>query len=176
MDHHIAFPTTHHAQVVDIIKRTFGNLHVVGIEIGTLGADLTKTILRECPYVRLYTVDPWTHDDKNLFEAGHPQAEHDQMKAHAYNALKEYGDRITIMPITSDEAFLEIFEKVDFVWIDGDHMIDAVERDIENAKKAIKKGGILGGHDYATVKAAIDKCFQGQEVHQGADLTWWVYV
>lgn len=169
-------PATHHSQVVTLLKEYFGDLEIVGIELGTNSGDLTKTLLRELPHLRLYTVDPWTHDPDNLFESGHPQEELDYIKAHAYNALQEFNGRVSIMAMKSDQAFDEIYEPVNFVWIDGDHMLESVKKDIENGLKKIKPGGILGGHDYATVKEAIDKFFHDEKVNKGADLTWWVYL
>lgn len=166
--------TTHHAQVTHLLKEHFGDREIVGIELGTNAADLTKTILRELPNLRLYTVDPWCYQEGNLFEGGHPQEEHDDIKSRAYAVLEEFSSRVSIMPKTSDEAFAQIDEKVDFVHIDGDHMIDAVRRDISNGLKIIKKGGIISGHDYPTVKEAIDDNFKDEEVNKGADMTWWV--
>ena len=167
----------HHTQVVDLLQKHFGDHPISGIEIGTQGAGLTKAILLFCPNVfKLYTVDPWNHREGNLFEASHPQEEHDTVKGWAYTALEEYGERVEIMPITSDEAFTKITEPVDFVWIDGDHMIPAVEKDILNGLKIVRHGGILGGHDHNTVLEAINKTLAGREIHEGVDQTWWIYV
>ena len=37
---------------------------------------------------------------------------------------------------------------VDFIYIDGDHSAESVEKDIKNYMPKLKKGGILAGHDY----------------------------
>ena len=166
----------HHTQVVDLLQKHFGDQEILGIEIGTRGADLTKYLLWQLPKLRLYTVDPWNYREGNLFEAGHPQSEHDEVKAHAYNALKEFGARVAIMPVTSDEAFKSIHKPVDFVWLDGDHTVSAVEKDITNGLKIVRAGGILGGHDHNTVLEAIKKTLDGKEIHQGEDQTWWVFL
>lgn len=166
----------HHTQVTDLLQKHFGDSEIVGIEIGTRGADLTKFLLWNLPKLKLYTVDPWSYEEGNLFEAGHPQEEHETMKAHALNALEEFHGRVIILPITSDAAFKEIEEKVNFVWIDGDHTISTVERDIENGLLAVKKGGILGGHDHNTVLEAINKTLTGKEIRQGEDQTWWCFL
>lgn len=167
----------HHTQVIDLLQKHFGDREITGIEIGTQGGGLTKSILLYCPNVtKLYTVDPWNHREGNLFEAGHPQEEHDTVKEWAITALAGYGARVEIMAITSDEAFKKITEKVDFVWIDGDHMIPAVEKDILNGLIFVKKGGILGGHDHNTVMEAIDNTLAGRLINQGEDQTWWVFV
>ncbi len=175
--------TTHHAQVTHVLKQHFGNAPITGVELGTNAADLTKTILRELPNLRLYTVDPWSYQEGNLFEGGHPQEEHDLIRDRAYTVLAEYGDRVTIMPITSDEAFEQFKDfdlgfglKADFVWIDGDHTLTAVEKDILNALKFVKRGGIIGGHDYNITKEAVERALPGKEIFTGADLTWWVFV
>ena len=167
----------HHTQVVDLLQKHFGDRKITGIEIGTQGAGLTKAILLYCPNVsKLYTVDPWNHREGNLFEAGHPQEEHDTVKGWAYTALAEYGERVEIMPITSDEAFTKIPGPVDFVWIDGDHTVEAVERDILNGLRMVGPDGILGGHDHNTVLEAIKKTLPYRAVFEGEDQTWWVFL
>ena len=170
----------HHTQVTDLLQKHFGDKEIVGIEIGTRGADLTKFLLWNLPKLKLYTVDPWSYEEGNLFEAGHPQEEHIEMRAHAFNALYEFGDRVEILPMKSDEAFDKLMDydfgrmKVNFVWLDGDHTVATVERDILNGLKIVKPGGILGGHDHNTVLEAINKTLAGREIHQGEDQTWWV--
>jgi hypothetical protein len=167
----------HHTQVVDLLQKHFGDHPISGIEIGTQGAGLTKAILLFCPSVfKLYTVDPWNHREGNLFEASHPQEEHDTVKGWAYTALAEYGERVEIMPITSDEAFTKITEPVDFTHIDGDHEIPQVIKDIKNSLLCIKPGGILSGHDYNTVLEAIKKTLTDREIFQGVDQTWWCFL
>lgn len=170
--------TTHHGQVCRVLADHFGKEKaIVGIEIGTLRADLTKTILWQFPNCRLYTVDPWKYEEGNLFEAGHPEEEIAESKAHALNALNEFDERVIVMPMKSDEAFPLVKELVDFVWIDGDHTLESVRKDIKNGLACVKLGGILGGHDYATVVDAINEVLGGHyEVHQGGDLTWWVFL
>jgi hypothetical protein len=167
----------HHTQVIDLLEKHFHGHPITGIEIGTQGAGLTKAILLFCPNVtKLYTVDPWNHREGNLFEAGHPQEEHNTVKEWAYTALAEFGDRVSIMPMTSDQAFEEIDYSVDFVWIDGDHTIEAVKRDILHGLQFVKTEGILGGHDHNTVLEAIQNTLAGREIHQGEDQTWWCFL
>ena len=167
----------HHGQVLDLLKDHFGDQEISGMEIGTHFGCLTKAILVECQNVKmLHTVDPWTHQEGNLFEAARPQEEMSAMRAHAYNALAEFGSRVDIIPMTSDEAFKGIEGELDFVWIDGDHTITTVVKDIENALLTVRPGGIVGGHDHNTVKEAIDKVLPGIPIFEGHDQTWWCYV
>jgi predicted O-methyltransferase YrrM len=170
-------PANHHGQVLTLLKDHFGDKKISGIEIGTRYGCLTKAILGECQNVKkLYTVDPWLHQEGNCFEAAQPQEEQEVIKAHSYKALESFGDRVKIMPCLSDQAFKEIDEQVDFCWIDGDHTVTTAKRDIMNGLNIVRPGGILGGHDYATIKQAIDETLAGVDVFQGHDLTWWLYV
>jgi len=61
---------------------------------------------------------------------------------------------------------------VDMVFIDGDHVYDAVKRDIMNYKPLIRPGSILCGHDYDRgVKKAVDELLPDAK---SADGTIWV--
>jgi len=169
----------HHQQVLQVLKERFGDKEIVGIEIGTACGDLTKTLLREFPNLKkLYTIDPWTHRDGAEFEASLPQDHHNIAKEHAYNALKEFGDRVVILPMGSDEAVRLMSEYVDFVWIDGDHTGEQVKRDIDNYDPLIRDGGIIGGHDFGQVPHLTEqiKAKYGEEIKSGGDFTWWVYL
>ena len=52
---------------------------------------------------------------------------------------------------------------LDFIYIDGDHSYNGVKIDIELAKKKVKKGGFICGHDYTSqfpgvIKAVDEFC------------------
>jgi len=90
-------------------------------------------------------------------------------------------------------------ESLDFVYIDANHTYDAIKQDIDVWTPKVKKGGIIGGHDYEykpldsdirTVKKAVDEYFGKESVKVGivvkrVDLEnfvmeiscdWWVYL
>jgi predicted O-methyltransferase YrrM len=49
-------------------------------------------------------------------------------------------------------------ESLDFVFIDANHEYESIKEDIKAWLPKVKKGGILGGHDYADgVKKAVDE-------------------
>ena len=169
----------HHEQVVDLLEKHFKGADIVGLEIGCWRADLTKTILLRCPNARLFTVDPWKFREGNGFEGGHPQEWQDLSKAHAFGCLDVYRDRVKVLEMESDLAFEGLLGsgmKFDFSWIDGDHTTAVVSRDIANSKKIVKKGGIVGGHDFATITPALLENFPNEEIHEGVDQTWWVFI
>lgn len=54
----------------------------------------------------------------------------------------------------------------DMIFIDGDHRLEAVKRDIEKWEPFISKGGLISGHDYhseyPSVMQAVDEAFEGR--------------
>jgi hypothetical protein len=169
--------TDHYTQVVELFKDHFKDRPISGVEIGTGPAILTITLLSNFKNLgKLYTIDPWEHRDGSEYEAWFPQATLDESMRTAYERLAPFSDRVIIMPIRSDDAAPKLREeRFDFVWIDGDHTLIQVERDILNYRPLVKLGGILGGHDYHIVSNLVKEIF-GNRVHTGVDLTWWVFV
>lgn len=65
---------------------------------------------------------------------------------------------------------------VDMVFIDGDHRLETVERDIKHALDSVKPGGIVSGHDYGHpdwpgVKELVDIMLDGVQVKE---TIWWI--
>ena len=61
-------------------------------------------------------------------------------------------DNIKLIKKTSDDAINDLKnESFDFIYIDGIHTYEQVNKDIDNYKTLIKKGGFIGGHDYHPV-------------------------
>ena len=67
-------------------------------------------------------------------------------------------------------------ESIDFLFIDGDHTYKGMLKDLQLWHPKVKKGGIIGGHDYTEttcgVKMAVDQyfLFSGIEINR----TSWV--
>jgi SAM-dependent methyltransferase len=79
------------------------------------------------PYKKNLRVNTW--NDSNV----------EQFKANIQGKLFE---------MTSDEFFaMPSREKFDLIFIDGLHLEDQVDRDIENSLKRLKKGGVIIVHD-----------------------------
>jgi len=168
----------HAEQVITLFKDHFGDWPITGIEIGTGEATITTAILSLPNVELLYTIDPYTHRPGEPFEAGgYSQEQHDHSMFVAMSKLKPYRGRFVLCPTTSDKALgwiKEQVKQVDFVWIDGHHARDQVQRDIEGYAPLVRQGGIVGGHDYSIddVVAAVDAIYP--EVRTGDDLTWWI--
>jgi predicted O-methyltransferase YrrM len=69
-----------------------------------------------------------------------------------YNLEKcTYRNKITFYEITSDEYFEKFINndtKFNFIYIDGNHDIDFIYRDMENSFKFLEKRGIMWMDDY----------------------------
>jgi predicted O-methyltransferase YrrM len=96
--------------------------------------------------------------------------------------LEMFNDRtkehknISLVQKTSDDAVKDFKdESYDFVYIDGIHQYTNVLSDIKNYLPKIKKGGVIGGHDYTShwkgVKMAVDEVF-GQPDKTFKDGSW----
>ncbi len=145
------------SQIVSLIK-------IKGIEIGVLEGDTTKYLLANNPHLVMYVIDPFPKRKELITN------------------IDEFQDRVKIIELKSDEA-VRLFDKreFDFVWIDGDHSYEQVKRDIENYLPLVKKGGIIGGHDYDSpafpgVKKAVDEYFDNSKIEKVIDYVWWVNV
>lgn len=67
--------------------------------------------------------------------------------------LDAYGvsDKVTMIPANSRVAMpslVETGEKYDFIFIDGDHLLDGASADIADALKLIEPGGTIAVHDF----------------------------
>jgi len=140
----------------------FGDL--IGVEIGVFEGVNSLSILQELPMKRLFLIDPYIDT------------------AHCIFIMKERVSRFpqaVLIRKMSKDAVGDIREKVDFVYIDGDHSYDTVKSDIRLYFDITKQNGIIGGHDYVGVnegvKRAVDEFVSDRqlELHTGGP-DWWV--
>ena len=164
----------HHEQVTALFKEHFKDTPITGIEIGTAEGCLTKTLLMYLPNLeRIYSIDPYVFDPHSGFEAGkYNQEWHDDRRRQAEVALAVYEGRYTHLCIPSDDATYFVPSEVDFVWIDGDHTLSQVEKDVLNYYPKVKSGGIFGGHDWNLVIKLVKELIT-EPVTLGQDWTWW---
>ena len=125
--------------------------NLVGIEIGVAGGEHSKSMLETLDVKKLYCIDPYIiYDDYHEGRAhfGVDQLPIDKTEIHARKLLENYAEKIIWIRKLSSDAIAEINEEVDFVYIDGNHAEQYVKDDIENYFSLVKKGGIIGGHDF----------------------------
>ena len=124
---------------------------LIGVEIGVAGGEHALSLLRTLDIKKLYLVDPYElYDDysEGKLHYGIDQQSLSETEKVARENLFEFNDKIQWIRKLSSEAVLEIAEKLDFVYIDGNHQAKFVAEDIENYCLLLKNGGVIGGHDY----------------------------
>jgi Methyltransferase domain len=128
------------------------------------------------PDLQLWAIDPW---EDQFVDAGEvlpvgPDLElcrkHGglfsaflaMMKWHAPEVLARA--RIIRAP---SHVGMRVVDRADMVFIDGDHSLEAVRRDIVEARRVVGPGGIIAGHDYCWnnfVTRAVREAFPKHEL------------
>ncbi len=131
----------------------------LGAEVGTRFGEYAMVLLNGWPGT-LILVDIWKHLDG--YEDMHNAPDEVQEKVHAWcvEHQKPYGARSIIRREMSDVyPRLNPAPHLDFVYIDADHSLEGIRRDIKNWAPLVRAGGVVSGHDYsmADVKTAVDE-------------------
>ena len=92
----------------------------------------------------LYLIDPYREFPK----ASGGGMDSAPGKEEALVKLSDYTHKIVWIHKFSWDATEDIPDELDFVYIDGDHRREAVEKDISLYYPKVKDGGLLCGHDY----------------------------
>jgi len=126
---------------VDMLQERYGNLPLVGVEVGVSKGSHALYILKKLNMQKLYLIDKYTTSDPDQ------ELSKDDQKAHSH--LKAYKAQIQWMHMKSEDALLLLPRNgLDFVYIDADHRYQAVKKDIELSLPALRRNAVLGGHDY----------------------------
>ena len=139
-----------------IFPRPFERLGVsgnglVGVEIGVYKGEHAESLLRHLRLKRLYLVDPYdlyTEYEEGRKHYGVDQVELKAGRKECLRRLASHEEKITRIFKKSAEALNEIPSRLDFVYIDGNHQEEFVREDIRNYYPKIRRGGVLGGHDF----------------------------
>ena len=131
--------------LLDLIKELGDNSKKTMVEIGSFVGE--STILFAQSFKKVIAVDPFLAD----YDPADPTSYLFEFK----NVYETYLDRtsphsnIQTLTMTSDAASDILNEETfDFIYLDGLHTYDGVKTDITNYLPKVKKGGVIGGHDY----------------------------
>ena len=141
------------------------------IEIGTFTGE--STVIFGDHFAKVIGIDPMLQD----YDKQDPTS-----KFNFNEVLDMFNDRvknhnnISLIQKTSDDAVKELDSQTyDFIYIDGIHQYENVKQDIINYLPMVKKGGVIGGHDYGPswpgVRQAVDEMF-GQPDKVFKDTSW----
>lgn len=174
-----------------IFPRPFERLAVsgtnlVGVEIGVYKGAHAESLLDNLNIKHLYLVDPY--ELYNEYEEGksHYGVDQDPLllaRKEASARLKKYDNKITWIFKKSSDALNEIPDKLDFVYIDGNHAEEFVREEILGYYPKVRLGGIIGGHDFynghcrehdGVVSAVTQFVVQNNETLQVELPDWWI--
>ena len=120
---------------------------LVGVEIGVGRGEHARSLLETLNIAKLYLIDPYEMYEGYVADGGR-QLPVSQEFIEAQKILKPFEKKITWIKKMSKDAINDIEETLDFVYIDGNHDYEFVKNDIENYYPHLKKGGVIGGHDF----------------------------
>ena len=142
---------------------------VVCAEIGVFEGEFSDFIHRTVRPSLLYLVDlfqgPMISGDKNGENIKTIQLEH------SYQALlaKYHSNPEISLFRGRSELFLSLLpdNHLDFIYIDGDHQYAGCRSDLELARKKVKRGGVIAGHDYCPQFPGVMRAVDEFSAHHG---------
>lgn len=164
-----------------------------GVELGCFRGATSQKLLQAFPHLMLVMVDQWRGDlpEDDPYQisgdgvAKLTQAEQDDNRAAAELATSFGGmaQRRVILKLPSETAVQRVGGRFfDFVFVDANHLYEAVKRDIELWLPTVRSGGIIAFHDYHHahnrrgnfgVKRAVDEAF-GDQIKTTGTIAWMV--
>ncbi len=152
---------------------------IVGAEVGVKLGENAVDMLTNMPNLSLlYLIDPYLpYVDWNTPYKYRIQV----IQAQAKQNLQVFSDRVKWVPHKSEDSESEINHDLDFMYIDGNHDYEFVQKDIELAMHKVKSGGVIGGDDYnkthdfpGVIKAVDDACKTFGLILNVKDFDWWI--
>lgn len=160
--------------MIKAVKKNHENDSLVGLEIGVARGLNAFNMLNVLNIEKLYLVDPY----EPYIEKG-KEFYRGYSKKSMLRRMKPFGNKIIFIQKSSYDAADHITEKLDFVYIDGDHSYDLVKKDLEKYYPKLMIGGFFGGHDYSPdypeVIKAIDEFINKFDLKLfREERDWWV--
>ena len=160
--------------MINAIKKNHEKDRLVGLEIGVARGLNAFNILNVLNIEKLYLVDPYEPyiEKGQEFYRGHS-------KKSMFRRMKPFGKKIIFIQKSSYKAVDDVIEKLDFVYMDGDHSYELVKRDLEEYYPKLKTGGFFGGHDYSLDYPEVIKAI-GEFANKlnlklfNEDRDWWI--
>jgi len=143
-------PSTEHVK-----KNYKGDLMVV--ELGVRDGDNAKSLLNTLNIKTLYLVDIWDiYEDSNGTSYDYRDVYENVKKR-----FRKYGNKVQVLKGTLVEVRDSLPDNIDFMYIDANHQEEYIREDIKNGYPVVRKGGIIGGHDFGgnhigVIKAVLD--------------------
>jgi len=176
--------------MIQYLKNTRKDEPLTGVEIGVLYGENAVNILNNLNVKQLFCIDIWEQSNVDFFNKLHDRGIIRDSYSVAIKNFRPYMDRVVIVKDYSFNAgkhFLDIYGYgfFDFVYIDGDHSFEGVKKDLETFFPLVKKGGVLGGHDFCNyyisygsfmgvIRAVTEFCYEHGLDYFVESTDWWI--
>ncbi len=144
---------------------------LVGVEIGVQFGENAFNMLENLDIKKLYLIDNYkVYEDPQPNKGYDQQKQLDDAKAIAKRNLDRYKDKVIWIEKLSEEAVGDVKDELDFVYVDGNHYYEYVQKDIELYYPKLKEGGLMGFHDFVDssstngVKRAVEEFFGSRNI------------
>lgn len=121
----------------------------VGVEVGVERGVFTEILCVANPQAKIYGVDPWT-----AYRGYRDHVSQDKLDRFYQETLKRVEnyncELIRDWSLGAAKEFDDL--SLDFVFIDANHRLEEVIKDIVVWEKKVRVGGIVSGHDYRQFK------------------------
>lgn len=142
----------------------------IGIWMGNTSTQFLKKGLKKFYMVDAYSIEPYTNStevDFQIYLAKYAAITGEIAPAgfqryydRVYEEIKSRFESIkeTVICRTTSDKWFEQFdgEKLDWIYVDGDHSYEGCLKDLNNAMKIVKPGGKILGDDYGWPKKDDD--------------------
>lgn len=120
-----------------------------GAEIGTHKGEFAKYVLSHWRGRHLFCIDPYEKAENYDPSVNNMETDREHHKAAALAVTRSFYPRADLLHESSEEAAKRFQQHaLDFVYLDGDHSLAAVKKDLNTWWPLLKPGGLLLGHDF----------------------------
>ena len=123
------------------------------LEIGVGDSSFSRIILESSPEITLTAIDPFSDPEGEI-----PGFyDHDSNSKNVHILKQEFGDRYQFLDAASPDGLAHIPDgSFDWIFVDGDHLVNGVLADLHAAERLSRPGGVIACHDFAVHDKAVE--------------------